>query len=66
VIVFHHIPAVDSIAVVEYTSASDSHMCMSTPELSDQHLGGPLEDPGDAHQQLALARERFDLVLDLV
>jgi hypothetical protein len=34
-------------------------------ELGDQHLGGRLANPGDAHQRLPLGRERFDLLLDL-
>ena len=35
-------------------------------DLGDQHLGGALLDAGDRHQQLTLAGERGDPLLDLV
>jgi hypothetical protein len=34
-------------------------------DLGDQHLGGALLGPRDAHQQVTLSRERGDLLLDL-
>jgi hypothetical protein len=52
VIVFHHIPAANSIAVVEYTSASDSHMCsvltgnpLLTSEMLDKNGVTPPPPP---------------------
>ncbi len=35
------------------------------PDFGDQDLGGSLFDAGDPHQQVALAGERGDSLLDL-